>query len=121
MWKEHEISQISELESVATKTILSCYGASVPSTPWEHKSKGKNMEFRYNLKLIFQSSSKILLIRDYLKKGLKRYVHLWDKYFAPLDSLNFGIGVIPSRLSFGNSSRGAKMKNLLKPYQTPLQ
>ena len=90
--KEQETFQKSELESVATKTMLSYYATSLPSTPQERKSKTKKMEHEHNLKLIQQSSAKIVIIGDSLVKGLIRYTHLWDKYFAPLDSLNLGIG-----------------------------
>ena len=37
------------------------------------------------------SSESVLLIGDSLIHGLKRYPKIWNKYFSPLQTLNFGI------------------------------
>ena len=38
------------------------------------------------------SNASVLIIGDSIAEGLGRFPKVWNKYFAPLNSLNFGLG-----------------------------
>ena len=44
------------------------------------------------VKIANRSNSSILLVGDSIIQGLRRYHGVWNNYFEPLGTLNFGIG-----------------------------
>jgi len=60
--------------------------------PVEREKPGWDKEHMQNVALTKTTDINVVLAGDSIIKGLSRYPRIWRKYFAPLKSLNFGIG-----------------------------
>lgn len=60
--------------------------------PAERDKPGWDKEHMQNVALTKMPDINVVLTGDSIIKGLSRYTWIWKKYFAPLKSLNFGIG-----------------------------
>ena len=49
------------------------------------------LKYQYQIKLCNELQPKLLLIGDSLVAGLSRYPAVWNEFFEPLNSINFGI------------------------------
>lgn len=60
--------------------------------PADRDKPGWENEHLQNVSLTKTKDINVVLTGDSIIKGLTRYARIWKKYFAPLRSLNFGIG-----------------------------
>lgn len=60
--------------------------------PASRDKDGWDAEHNQNVSLTNNADINVVLVGDSIIKGLRRYPRIWRKYFAPLKSLNFGIG-----------------------------
>ena len=60
--------------------------------PASRDKAGWDTEHLQNVALTKNPEINVVLTGDSIIKGLSRYPRIWRKYFAPLKSLNFGIG-----------------------------
>ena len=60
--------------------------------PADRDKPGWDKEHMQNVALTNTPNINVLLTGDSIIKGLSRYSWIWRKFFAPLKSLNFGIG-----------------------------
>lgn len=60
--------------------------------PVDREKPGWDKEHMQNVAFTNTPDVNVVLTGDSIIKGLTRYTWIWKKYFAPLKSLNFGIG-----------------------------
>ena len=65
---------------------------SLASIPSGRSKPGWYDDHNKFVKLAKTSNASVLLIGASIVKGLRRYKHIWNYFFAPLQSLNFGLG-----------------------------
>lgn len=53
---------------------------------------GWDKEYQQNVVFVAIFDINVVLIGDFIIKGLSRYLKIWRKYFVSLKVLNFGIG-----------------------------
>ncbi|XP_012556964.2 serine/arginine repetitive matrix protein 1 isoform X1 [Hydra vulgaris] len=71
---------------------LTGYMSSPACTPVCRDKAGWYGEHEKHVEIAKTSSACVLLIGDSIIQGLARYPKIWNKYFSPLKSLNFGLG-----------------------------
>ena len=79
-------------EQMAIRKSLVGYMTSPASIPSGRDKPGWYAEHEKHVEIAKTSSAGVLLIGDSIIQGLARYPKVWNQYFAPLKSLNFGLG-----------------------------
>lgn len=79
-------------EQMGIRKSLVGYMTSPASTPSGRDKPGWYAEHEKHVEIAKTSSAGVLLIGDSIIQGLARYPKVWNQYFTPLKSLNFGLG-----------------------------